>query len=139
MLIKFIDKAHKERFDNLLPRLTSYTRDREVTAYAYILSSPALFNKKDLYNKDGFLMYGVEDFPYIKEKVGFSLSSSEEILLRLALTLFKSDDMGAPIDELYRKLDNKNLIVAINAIKIRYAGLRDMPTDAELCICELPL
>lgn len=122
--MKFLNKKHEERYEELL-RKGNIKGDIEREIAMYILSG-----NDNLYSKSSKL-YDFEENQFVFDletsedgqreivwKVG--MSSSEERLCLLAFSLYAGSNKVGVV-ELFRVLDKNNTRLALNALEIAYA------------------
>lgn len=104
----------------------NYRVDKENAAILYIIAS----NEK-LYNEYKDIMDLGNNEINIEKVDNNYYSSSEKALLRLGVNLFNGytgrtaeESCDYCINNIMNKLDERNRIIAMNAIKIRYADLK---------------
>lgn len=104
----------------------NYKVDKENGALIYIIAS----NEK-LYNEYKEIMDLGNNEVNIEKVDNNYYSSSEKALLRLGVNLFngytgrtEEESKEFCINNIMNKLDERNRIIAMNAIKIRYAALK---------------
>lgn len=120
--IKFLSEKHRETYKNYLERAGSHYQDRERRAFFYIMSGSL-----DLVSKGIDRMYNFkENIPKFhpatleEDEEKFCFCTSSQALFRLALNLYNNSYISLPVNQTFRDLDEDNLKLAIEAIKIRF-------------------
>lgn len=113
----FLNDTHEWQYFTLLNQAQCCFGDVERKSMFYIFSSNV-----ELYTKVGYFY----DFQNnVIKRDGFKkidVATSYKALIRLAFNLYNSNNK-ADVSETFEYLDSNNTTVAINAIKIRFAGL----------------
>lgn len=121
--MEFLNKEHKEKYEELIKR-GNIKGDIEREIVMYIIAGGSdLYTKADkLYDfKENRFIFDIEENEEGKEEIIWkaSLSSSQERLMLLALSLFGGRNHVGVV-ELFRVLDSNNKRLALNAISMRY-------------------
>jgi len=114
--MKFQSKQHEERFLDLVVRDGTYESDRERLALFYII-----VGNEDLFKKWGTI-YDFEEhmIKLCLEDGQVDFCSSSRALIKLGFNLYNGYQCqgNSPLD-LFCSLDEKNMELAMNAIKLR--------------------
>lgn len=113
--MEFINKQHKERYEEIKQGMGFKNDIGEYASFAYILSSPMLYSKVSLVLSEDYKFRGYDE---VQELIA-PLSTSERKLINLAVSLYRSSGGDAVVDTFYG-LDKENFLVALNSIKIRF-------------------
>jgi|LSQX01.1.fsa_nt_gb hypothetical protein len=113
----FLDEEHKNRFINMVTKDNTYFRDIERVSLFYIISG-----NYELYINHRYV-YDCREHRicFTFKELGINFSSGIISLIKLAFNLYNgwADEDTTPLN-LLSSLDNINLKLASNAIKIRF-------------------
>lgn len=113
--MEFINKQHKERYEEIKQGM-GFTNDTgEYASFTYILSSPIVYPKVNLVLGKDYKFRGYDE---VKDLIA-PLSTSEQVLINLAVSLYTSTG-GDSVMDTFTSLDKDNFEVALNSIKIRF-------------------
>lgn len=114
----YLDEGHKKRFQDLMAEDHAGASDRERKSLFYIISGSS-----DLYQKK-HLLYDSREHCIIpvltRKKKGIDLSSGARALVQLGFNLYNGMNRDANVCDIFWHLDERNKILALNAIKIRF-------------------
>lgn len=121
--MKFLEKQHLLNYHKMIQRDNTYPTDHERQALFYILSG-----NFDLANKVNHI-YDFGDHsirPECLQSTQVDFSSSAKSLIRLSFNLYNNyeDGFTTPLD-IFHNLDDRNYILAFNAIHVRFGGMEE--------------
>lgn len=122
MDIEFLNPDHEKRFTDYCHRAQIHSGDRERKAMFYIMAgSPDLIYKgiDRFYDfRNNMVKFHPEELEQDFEQFVFCTSS--EALTRLALNLYNSGYPSLSVSDTFRDLDEDNMRLALEAIRLRF-------------------
>ncbi|MBH8032984.1 hypothetical protein I6A86_17895 [Clostridioides difficile] len=113
--MEFTNKQHKEKYEEVKQGMGFSNDTGEYASFAYILSSPIIYPKVNLILSKDYKFRGNDE---VQELIS-PLSSSEKVLINLAVSLYTSTGGDSVLDT-FTSLDKDNFEIALNSIKIRF-------------------
>lgn len=113
--MEFTNKQHKEKYEEVKQGMGFSNDTGEYASFAYILSSPIIYPKVNLILSKDYKFRGNDE---VQELIS-PLSSSEKVLINLAISLFRSAE-GDTVNDIFSCLDKDNFEIALTSIRIRF-------------------